>query len=275
MPPLSDAALETLRLAVATAEAAGVSAAQAARVRALLAEAPAAAAPPPRPVALAPRADLVRLPASARIGLRFGLLRPASELRAHIDAGGAGQEALLCDGKFALGLTCEDVYNLGYARANVAPSALVLLGSRRLDCWPVGQLAVLFGFSAEQLLAPLGVAAVGEVAGPEALAQLGRLFATRQSAQSFGAAGLTAPLLAGLGCDIAMMQLFRFGVKDLATYMGLTYPVARSMGFTNGCCAAPGWGFSEVRAALALTPEQAEESGLTVRHFLVVPRGAR
>jgi hypothetical protein len=281
--PAPAAAQLALRAAVAAAAAAGgITPAQAARIGELLQPPP---PPPPRArqTLAAPRAAAVRLPASARIFMRFGLLTATSRLRAHLDAGGAGAEALLTDGKFALGLTCADMYNLGYTKANIALSPLVLLGTPRLEAWPLGQLARCFGFTAHELLAPLGVAHLNQTVEPaadqppaarasdQALDALAALFATAQTAESFGAAGLSAQLLQQLGCDMPMLQLLSFGAKDMAAYMGLTYAIARDMGFTNACCDKPGWSFSEVRAALHMTKAEAEECGLTVQHFLVVP----
>jgi hypothetical protein len=149
----------------------------------------------------------------------------------------------------------------------------VLLGSGRLGCWPLGQLAVCFGFTAAEMLRALGVERLDAAVPPPQLALLSKLLASQQSAQSYGAAGVSSEMLHGLGCDIGMLQTLPFGVKDIATYMGLTYTLARQMGLGAETCGTSGWSFVNVREALKLSEKQAQECGLTVARFLVLPGG--
>jgi hypothetical protein len=280
--PAATATVEQILSAVQAAEWSGaVSRAHASAIRAAIAPAaapdgpPGAAAGPQAKVAYAlaaPDPRLVALPISARLALRFGVQR-AELLRQHIDSGKAGAQLLSAEGKFLAGLTCEDLYNLGYTKASLQLTRRVLLGSGRLGCWPLGQLAVCFGFTAAEMLRALGVERLDAAVPPPQLALLSKLLASQQSAQSYGAAGVSSEMLHGLGCDIGMLQTLPFGVKDIATYMGLTYTLARQMGLGAETCGTSGWSFVNVREALKLSEKQAQECGLTVARFLVLPGG--
>jgi hypothetical protein len=266
---ISRAHAEAIRAALSPSAAAAAAAAT--DTDTATAKAAAAAKPAQAEYALAlPNPAAVSLPMSSRVALRFGVQR-VQLLRQHVDSGKAGLELTTTEGKFLAGFTCEDLYNMGYTKASLSLTQRVLLGEGRLGCWPLGQLTLCFGFTADEMLRALGLWRLDSALPPEQLALLEQLLCSSQSAESYHAAGVTAEMLAGLGCTIRMLQCMPFGLKDIVTYMGLTYAVARKMGLDATTCGAKGWSCVSVRGALQLSDQQAKESGLTVSQFLVVP----
>ena len=206
--------------------------------------------PPPRD------ASSVRVPPSFYVSARLSPRTPRGELLAAL---AKRDGPLSWERVRLLRLTCADLYHLGCTSRQLPRIDTKVLLSQQVA---LSDLALYFGVTRDELLEYSGFSPAN-------------LLACVRSAEECATVGITGDWLLAIDTSADFLVQLPFDAKAAAQHLGVTRDHILRLRLGPTHCTQPGWGYSDVRAAFALTESDMQQLGIDIHSMLQIRQTIR